>query len=197
MDVTCAAIPDADWGTPAAGDCAAKCDTMLGDAAVGGVGAVVTIDSGYDKASDSLVCTLCNNPGPCTGSKCLGIGQEWAPEQGVLFLKGGPHSAHCRGPLKGSAKASVFAAAVASVEFHTTSPNGNERSVTWNYGHASFSAATGRYYRFFSADHCDAAQAQCSSAKMQIFGLQGYLMTITSQSEEDAARAIVTGSGRR
>eukprot|EP01062_Namystynia_karyoxenos_P083753 TRINITY_DN96_c0_g1_i3.p1 TRINITY_DN96_c0_g1~~TRINITY_DN96_c0_g1_i3.p1 ORF type:complete len:5058 (+),score=1946.10 TRINITY_DN96_c0_g1_i3:478-15174(+) len=181
--VKCSAIPGSAWTDPSC-----SCSMMLGTADTQWIGAAVSITTGFQKGEDTLSCKACALLSPV-------ITEEWLPNQGVLFLKAAT-----------GATADVFAQAIASVEFQTSSTNGNNRRISWNFGHAAYSGTTGRYYKHFSADHCksvsasascswDNGKALCANDKLKIMGLTGYLLTVTSAEEDQVARGTLPASG--
>jgi hypothetical protein len=136
----------------------------------------VGIETNYEAGKDTLACKACYS---------LGVDTAWLEREGILILKG-------------SKSMRVYGQAIASIEFKTSSSSGNERVMTWTYGPAFYSFTTGRYYRHYTpapGTPISWAGAQAECEKVSIFGLTGYLMTVTSTTEDKLAKEKVSGSG--
>jgi len=125
-------------------------------------GATVAISANFRASEDSLAYT-----------PVAGISGSYNSATGVLTLKG-------------DASAASYQEAFRAVQFHNSSedPSAQPRTVTFAIGgDASYFAGTAHWYRFVSTSLTwpDArAAAQASS----FYGLQGYLTTVTSASED-------------
>ena len=132
-------------------------------------GAAVHIEEGFH-SGDVLSCTKCSS---------LGITSDfrWDKMQ-----------------LSGAQTLNDYAAALASVVFTPAGAGG--RLMVLNYGHGLFSRKNHHFYRFFSGwMSWQEAQISCSNRDNDILGLPGYLMTITSQDEQNIAESKLTGGG--
>jgi len=82
------------------------------------------------------------------------------------------------------------------VTFHNNSqnPSAAPRTVTFNIG-TSLAAANGHFYSFVSASGVKWNDAKNAAAALSLYGLQGYMATVTSQAENDFILAKVQGNG--
>eukprot|EP01060_Flectonema_neradi_P021906 TRINITY_DN2_c0_g1_i6.p1 TRINITY_DN2_c0_g1~~TRINITY_DN2_c0_g1_i6.p1 ORF type:complete len:2288 (+),score=601.89 TRINITY_DN2_c0_g1_i6:192-6866(+) len=149
-------------------------------------GAVMDIEEGYVQGADTLTCTACP----------AGITANFDTSTGIMTLTG-------------DATITEYAAALASIQFKTTSGNGASRRVTYNYGHAMYSTVTGHFYEYYSSDkgyckdsqgvagkcHWDQGQTECALESHDILGLVGYLVTITDATEQKVASEKLHGQG--
>eukprot|EP01060_Flectonema_neradi_P011198 TRINITY_DN182_c0_g1_i1.p1 TRINITY_DN182_c0_g1~~TRINITY_DN182_c0_g1_i1.p1 ORF type:complete len:1186 (+),score=325.03 TRINITY_DN182_c0_g1_i1:1699-5256(+) len=163
--------------TPGSWKAPCSCSTVIGSDVL--PGATVDIEDGYLPGKDTLTCVACQS---------LGLTAEWHSVSGMLTIS------------KGTAE--DLAKAIASIEFSTAADNSGKRRITWNYGHGFFSSHTGHYYHFYPKSTCaggackwSEAQAQCELDANQILGLRGYLITITSDIEDEVARMKLEGQG--
>eukprot|EP01060_Flectonema_neradi_P034095 TRINITY_DN5888_c0_g1_i1.p1 TRINITY_DN5888_c0_g1~~TRINITY_DN5888_c0_g1_i1.p1 ORF type:complete len:593 (+),score=148.73 TRINITY_DN5888_c0_g1_i1:69-1781(+) len=150
-------------------------------------GSAVHIEEGFD-SQDKLECPACQQ---------LGIQATYA--NGKLYLDN-------------DRPFSDYAAALASVEF--TAASVGTRKVVMNYGHALYSRKNQHFYSYNPYGECDAinndrseydsnefgatwveAQTCCADKKNDMFGLAGYLMTITSAEEQAIAESKLDGRG--
>ena len=108
---------------------------------------------------------------------------------------------------------SVYAEALASVEF--TASTAGTRKITMNYGHALYSRKNQHFYSYSKYTECVSqnkkrvppyqkkydgatwveAQTCCADKSNDIFGLAGYLMTITTADEQAIAVSKLDGRG--
>ncbi len=133
----------------------------------------IQISGGYVNGEDLL--TL-------TGSH-PGITTSWEPIQGELTLQG-------------PATYTQFEAAILATEFSSSSssPTGTKQfSIT--VGEANFLPSTGHYYEFVSAPGISWTAAEAAASARTYFGLQGYLVTLTSQEEADFSGEQASGFG--
>lgn len=133
----------------------------------------IQISSGYVNGEDLL--TL-------TGSH-PNITPSWDPVQGEISLQG-------------PATYGEFEAAVLATEFSSsgTNPFGN-RQFSITVGEANFLPITQHYYEFVSDPGISWTDAEAAAAARTYFGLQGYLVTLTSQQEADFSGAQASGFG--
>ena len=154
------------------GEC--DCNTVI-------PGASIDVEEGYVNGRDTLSCPACAG---------LGIQTQWISRTGVLKLTGNGKTIN------------DFAKAIDSINFLTTSGDGNSRRITYNYGHALYTSITGHFYEYYPTSECstsacrwDDGQASCADKKLDVLGLVGYLATITSAGERDITNAKIQGHG--
>ncbi len=121
-----------------------------------------------------------------------GISAWWDSYTGVLTLSG-------------TATASDYQAALRSVTFRTTSGDSSPRTVTFAIGNALYSPATGHFYEFVYSPWIDWYSAEGlaedivnygqPNSPSGVYGLQGYLVTVTSQAENDFVSSKLQGQG--
>ncbi|WP_350285377.1 hypothetical protein [uncultured Croceitalea sp.] len=98
--------------------------------------------------------------------------------------------------LQGPALYTEFEAAILATEFTSSSPNPTgSRQFSITVGVANFLPATQHYYEFVSAPGISWTDAEIAAANRTYFGLQGYLVTLTSQEEADFSGAQASGFG--
>ena len=113
----------------------------------------------------------------------LPIESSWSPNEGLLTLSG-------------TATFEQYEQAIKSVVFETAqSIYVSNRSVSINLGTASYLPSTGHYYRYVSSPGISWDAARDAAAQDSYFGLQGYLVTITSQEEGQLAGEQSPGTG--
>lgn len=111
------------------------------------------------------------------------ITSTWEPVQGELTLQG-------------PTTYTEFEAAILATEFSSSSasPSGTKQfSIT--VGEANFLPSSGHYYEFVSAPGISWTAAEAAASARTYFGLQGYLVTLTSQEEADFSGAQASGFG--
>jgi len=98
--------------------------------------------------------------------------------------------------LEGPATYVEFEAAVLATEFSTSavSPTG-VRQFSITVGEANFLPATGHYYEFVDDVGITWTDAELAASNRTYFGLQGYLVTLTSQEEADFSGSQAPGVG--
>jgi hypothetical protein len=137
-------------------------------------GAKVTITSGFASGQDVL--------GFTSGA---GITGSYNASSGVLSLSG-------------SATAATYQAVLRSVTYRNTSenPSGAQRTVTFSIGESTlYYSVNGHYYEFVSSSGITWSNARTTAAARQLFGLQGYLATITSAGENAFVAGKLQGVG--
>ncbi len=140
---------------------------------VGTTAVYIQISGGYVNGEDLL--TL-------TGSH-PSITTSWDPVQGELSLEG-------------PATYAEFEAAVLATEFSSSSPGPTGiRQFSITVGEANFLPSTGHYYEFVSDPGITWTAAEVAAAGRTYFGLQGYLVTLTSQAEADFSGSQAQGVG--
>lgn len=98
--------------------------------------------------------------------------------------------------LVGPATYTEFEAAILATEFSSssTSPNGS-RQFSITVGEPNFLPESQHYYEFVSSPGISWTAAEAAAAARTYFGLQGYLVTLTSQEEADFAGQQASGFG--
>jgi hypothetical protein len=133
----------------------------------------IQISSGYVNGEDLL---------SLTGSH-PNITASWDVVQGELTLQG-------------PTTYTEFEAAVLATEFSSSSPNpSGSRQFSITVGEANFLPVTQHYYEFVSDSGISWTDAEAAAASRMYFGLQGYLVTLTSQEEADFSGAQASGFG--
>ncbi len=98
--------------------------------------------------------------------------------------------------LQGPATYTEFEAAVLATEFSSSSPApSGTRQFSITVGEANFLPATSHYYEFVSDSGISWTDAEIAAGNRNYFGLQGYLVTLTSQVEADFSGAQASGFG--
>jgi len=101
--------------------------------------------------------------------------------------------------LSGTASLSEYEEVLRSVEFENTNDDSNtdttEREITFSLGNSVPSEDTGHYYEFVSDGTIDWDDAKSEAAGKSYFGLQGYLVTVTSQDENNFVKDKLQGQG--
>lgn len=98
--------------------------------------------------------------------------------------------------LNGPALYTEFEAAILAIEFSSSSPNpSGTRQFSITIGEPNFLPATQHYYEFVSDPGISWTAAEAAAAARMYFGLQGYLVTLTSQEEADFSGAQASGFG--
>ncbi|MCW5515730.1 C-type lectin domain-containing protein [Muriicola sp. Z0-33] len=133
----------------------------------------IQISAGYVNGEDLL--TL-------TGSH-PNITSTWDAVQGELTLQG-------------PATYAEFELAVLATEYSSSAaaPTGT-RQFSITVGEANFLPSTGHYYEFVSDPGISWTDAQIAADNRTYFGLQGYLVTLTSQEEADFSGSQAQGVG--
>ncbi|MDB4292738.1 hypothetical protein N9954_04970 [Maribacter sp.] len=98
--------------------------------------------------------------------------------------------------LLGPATYAEFEAAVLATEFSSSAPNPSGiRQFSITVGEANFLPSTGHYYEFVADSGINWTAAEIAASSRTYFGLQGYLVTLTSQAEADFSGAQASGFG--
>lgn len=98
--------------------------------------------------------------------------------------------------LAGPATYAEFEAAVLATEFSSSSgsPSGI-RQFSITVGEANFLPSSSHYYEFISDPGISWTDAEVAASNRTYFGLQGYLVTLTSQAEADFSGSQAQGVG--
>lgn len=96
--------------------------------------------------------------------------------------------------FNGNATAVQYQALLRTVTFNTTSSSTSQRTVLFSLGKALSFTGNNHFYEYSSGSYNWTA-AKADAAAKSLFGLQGYLVTITSQAENDfvAQKLIANG----
>lgn len=133
----------------------------------------VQISGGYVNGEDLLI---------LAGSH-PNITPSWDATQGELTLQG-------------PATYAEFEAAVLATEFSSSSPSPTgTRQFSITVGEANFLPSTGHYYEFVSDPGISWTDAEIAASNRSYFGLQGYLVTLTSQAEANFSGSQAQGVG--
>jgi len=136
-------------------------------------GAKVSIGMGFSASQDQLLY-----------STTAGIVGSYNGTTGVLTLTG-------------AALASSYQAALRSVRYYNSSDNPTtaSRVITFSLsGGSLYNEMNGHYYEYVSASGIIWTDACTEAGKRSLFGLQGYLATITSSQENDFLTAKLSGT---
>ncbi|MDP1826249.1 MAG: IPTL-CTERM sorting domain-containing protein [Archangium sp.] len=138
-------------------------------------GARVSITSGLVPSEDVLSVT-----------NQLGITGSYSAATGILTLSG-------------TASAATFQTVLRTVKYQNTqanNPTAGVRQITFSLSSSSlFFPTTGHYYEFVSASSITWTAAKTAAEGRTYFGLQGYLVTVTSAGENDFIRSKLVGTG--
>ncbi len=98
--------------------------------------------------------------------------------------------------LTGPATLTELEAAIASVEYSSSAinPTGT-RGFSISVGDTNFLPSTAHYYEFIADPGITWTDARDAAAARTYYGLQGYLVTLTSQAEADFSGSQATGVG--
>jgi gliding motility-associated-like protein len=111
------------------------------------------------------------------------ISASWSVSEGVLALSG-------------TATFAEYEDAIADIIFQTTQTNFMEDKVfSINLGNANFLPSTGHYYFYVADQGISWTEAKAEAESQTYFGLQGYLVTITSEDEAQLTGEQSAGTG--
>jgi pectate lyase len=111
-----------------------------------------------------------------------GVNGSWNSTTGVLSFSG-------------SASPADWQALFRTVKIATTSGDITTRTVTINAGTAQYFAGTGHFYEFVPDSGISWDVARDAAAARKLFGLQGYLVTVTSAEENTFVGTNLSGQG--
>ena len=98
--------------------------------------------------------------------------------------------------LQGPATYAEFEAAILATEFSSSAANPSGiRQFSITVGEANFLPSSQHYYEFVSDPGITWTDAQVAASNLTYFGLQGYLVTLTSQEEADFSGSQASGFG--
>ncbi len=137
-------------------------------------GATVSITGGYLNTEDRLVYAT-----------TAGISGSFNIASGILTLTG-------------SATAADYQAALRAVQYHninSASPNTGVRTIRYALGSSLSFSDNGHFYEFVSAPGMTWTAARDAAAARTLYGLQGYLATVTSANENSFIASKLAGQG--
>jgi len=135
-------------------------------------GATVTIEGNYQRGKDVLQSTYTQL-----------VRGTWIESAGTLKLTG-------RAPV------SEYLKTIRFVTFTTTSTRTVPRTVTWSLGNdTAYSSATSHHYRAFENVGATYTFAESACSRQTLYGLRGYLATITSEAENDIVATKLFADG--
>ena len=140
----------------------------------------VTINNGFSAAQDAL--GVAGQTG--TSGTISGLTWSYSSKTGVLSIDG-------------SASITVYQAALRQVTYVNTSqnPSAVDRQIDFSLGNNPVNANNGHFYEFVAAPGITWTGALAATATKNYFGLQGYLATITSATEQSFIEGKVQGNG--
>ncbi len=97
--------------------------------------------------------------------------------------------------FNGVATIENYQAILRKLEFSTTSTDTTERNITISIGNALYFEPTQHFYEFVPAQHITWTSAKDAAEKRSLYGRQGYLATVTSESENNFIKEKTTGQG--
>ncbi len=137
----------------------------------------VQISEGYEEGFDLLELTG-NHPN---------VLPEWIPEEGKLAL---------RGPGGQPMPYADLTAAVRDIVFRSNSTNPpGEKRFSLTLASANYLPETGHYYEFISDVGISWANAERAAEQRELYGMQGYLATVTTPAEADITGLQARGTG--
>jgi len=136
----------------------------------------IQISSGYIENEDMLTLTG-THPN---------ITSSWNPVEGELTLESN----------SGTTLYSEFEAAILATKFSPSATNPfGVRQFSITVGEANFLPSTGHYYEFVASSGISWTDAKTQAENRTYFGLQGYLVTLTSQEEAEFSGSQAQGVG--
>ena len=145
-------------------------------------GAIVLISSNFNAQEDSL--GIAGQSGTNRG-EVNGIGWNYNAETGVLNLTG-------------TASVETYQEVLRQVTYQNsnTTPEQQERSFDFNLGTTLANPGNGHFYEYVTlTESITWTQARDAAASQSLFEQQGYLATITSQTEQDFVNSEIEGVG--
>ncbi len=137
----------------------------------------IQISEGYQRGDDILRLAGTN----------LGITSVWNEREGKLTLSG---------PAGGAALYADLIPAVQNVVFESAAENPTaEKLFSLTVGSANFLPETGHYYEYVPFVGIPWDEARIAAGNRTFFGLQGYLVTITSPAEAQLSGEQAAGTG--
>ena len=141
-------------------------------------GAKVTIGEGFDSSEDSL-------GWDSSVASDNGLSGSYDSSAGVLTFTGTATPAEVQSVLR-----------TVTYDNAATDPAMADRAITFTLGSGSlYNPDTGHYYEFVSDSGIDWDTAKTAAAGKTHYGLQGYLVTVTSGAENDFVASKLSGEG--
>lgn len=97
--------------------------------------------------------------------------------------------------LSGTASIAEYQAALRAVKFSSTSGDSTDRIFSFTIGSAIPFSGNGHFYEFVEAKDISWSDAKAAAEARALYGMQGYLATITSAEENDFVAAKLAGNG--
>ncbi|MCY7285028.1 MAG: DUF4347 domain-containing protein, partial [Cyanobacteria bacterium CAN_BIN43] len=98
--------------------------------------------------------------------------------------------------ITGNATTATYEAALRQVTYYSSgTPTGASRNIRYSLGRNLSNSANGHFYNFVTNPSINWNTAQSAAAGSNYFGLQGYLTTITSASEQAFVAGKLQGEG--
>lgn len=162
----------------------------------GGSAVVVSADllvTGSDTITDALVLITTNF---ASGDQ-LGIAGQGGTSGTISGLTWSYNGSTGVLTFEGVASAATFQAALRQVTFRNPNAGTSSlpRTVRFSLGGSLPNPANGHYYEFVIAEGIDWTVAKAAATGRNFFGLQGYLTTITSASENTFVASKLAGEG--
>ncbi|MBV9791226.1 MAG: hypothetical protein JOZ51_23730, partial [Chloroflexi bacterium] len=143
-------------------------------------GVRVNLDTNFVAATDRLGIS---GQGTATSGMVSGLSWNYTTTTGVLTVSG-------------DASTATYQSVLRQVTFYTTgTPALNARSVRFTLGSSLANPVNGHFYEFISQPGVSWSASRTAAATNSLFGLQGYLVTITSAAEMDFIQSKVAGNG--
>ena len=111
-----------------------------------------------------------------------GVTSSFNATTGVLSISGSMTDAEAQAILQ-------------SVQFSTTSTNLSNREIEFSLGSAQPFQTNGHFYEYISDSGITWPAAEAAASNRSLYGLPGYLATVTSQDENDFITAKLSGQG--
>ena len=111
-----------------------------------------------------------------------GVTSSFNATTGVLSISGSMTDAEAQAILQ-------------SVQFSTTSTNLSNREIVFSLGSAQPFQTNGHFYEYISDSGITWPAAEAAASNRSLYGLPGYLATVTSQDENDFITAKLSGQG--
>ncbi len=135
--------------------------------------AKVSIDSGYQSSQDVLALPSVS-----------GVTSSWDSGTGILSLSGSLNAEQWQDVLR-----------QVTYQNTSTNPSTTPRAINFVIGEAIYDPTTKHYYESVSAPGIRWTDAKAAAEARSHFGIQGYLVTITSQEEDQLAFSKINAIG--
>jgi uncharacterized repeat protein (TIGR01451 family)/CSLREA domain-containing protein len=126
-------------------------------------------------------------------------GEDWIDYSTTSGITGSYDSSTGVLTLSGSRSASDYQAAFRAVKYRNSNnalPNTGDRTITFSIGQSTlFFPDTGHYYEFVTSSGIQWHAARTAAEARSYYGLQGYLVTVTSSAENTFVASKLQGQG--